>query len=76
MAYVWLTYSDGEYSTRPLPDKKSADFAVTQGHTVVYVEDQVMDAWHVHINQHRVFQNMWRLLDNEHLDKHLKGKLE
>jgi hypothetical protein len=64
MAKLWLDWSDGHYSTRPLSDEEAADHE-TRGLAVAHVEDRVYDAWLRHCAEDGVWQALWRAISNE-----------
>jgi hypothetical protein len=64
MTKLWLDWSDGHYSTRPLSDAEAADHEA-RGLDVTCVEDRVYDAWLLHCAQDGVWQALWRAISNE-----------
>lgn len=64
MAKIWLDYSDGSYSTRPLTDEEAAEHEA-QGGDVAHVEDRVMEAYYRHVDQDTAWQALWRAISNE-----------
>jgi hypothetical protein len=64
MAKLWLDWSDGHYSTRPLSDEEAIDHEA-RGLTVAHVEDRVYDAWLRHCAEDGVWQALWCAISNE-----------
>lgn len=64
MPYIHIRYSDGEYQVTPISDE-DADKMFQQGLNPQLVEDDVYEAWLIHMKQHRVFNTLWRVLDNQ-----------
>jgi hypothetical protein len=70
MTKLWLDWSDGHYSTRPLSDAEAAD-REARGLDVTHVEDRVYDAWLRHCAEDGVWQALWCAIGNE---QHLRRR--
>jgi hypothetical protein len=64
VAKLWLDWSDGRYSTRPLSDEEAAS-REERGLDVAHVEDGVYDAYLRHCAEDGVWQALWRSISNE-----------
>jgi hypothetical protein len=64
MPHVEIISRDGEFEIRPM-SRQSADSLEMQGGEVIYIEDDVYDAWVAHMKQHRVFKALWIQLQND-----------
>ena len=68
MPYVTIHSRDGEFEIRPMSDR-DADRVSSQGEDPILIEDDVYDAWVAHMKQHRVFNTLWRHLQNQHAER-------
>ena len=64
MVKIDLDHSDGRYSTRPLTDEEAAD-REAKGLDVVYLEDNIWEAYLRHCERDAVWQAHWRAISNE-----------
>jgi hypothetical protein len=68
MPYVEIISRDGAFEIRPM-SRESADSLEMQGGDVIYIEDDVYDAWVAHMKQHRVFNTLWIQLQNARAER-------
>jgi hypothetical protein len=64
MAKIWLDWSDGRYSTRPLTNEEAAAHEAN-GFDVVYLEDGTWEAYLRHCDRDATWQVFWRAIANE-----------
>jgi hypothetical protein len=68
MPYVEIISRDGEFEIRPM-SRESADSLEMQGGDVIYIEDDVYEAWVAHKRQHTVFKALWIQLQNARAER-------
>lgn len=64
MAKLYLDWSDGRYSTRPLNDEEAAK-CEGMGITVAHLEDHIYEAYLRDCGRDAIWQALWRAISNE-----------